>query len=190
MRLVLLALSIALLIGLATGGRPGRLAEIRLRWPVLGLIGIGLQLIPATGAVGMALLLSSFAFLGAVTTANLRLPGFPLIMVGLALNLLVISVNGGMPVTADALIRSGQRATMTDLMHHGGSKHHLATDSDRLVELADAIPIGPPIRQAVSVGDILAYAGVAWFVIRGMHRRRAVRSPGGTADADVAEASP
>jgi hypothetical protein len=190
MRLALLALSIALLIGLVTGGRPSHLADVRFRWPVLGLIGIALQLIPANGTLGTALLLSSFAFLGVVTAANLRLPGFPLIMAGLTLNLLVIAVNGGMPVTADALLRSGQRATMTELMQHGGPKHHLASDADELLPLADAIPVGPPIRQAVSVGDLLAYAGVGWFVVRRMHGRRGVRSSDGTADAEVAEASP
>ena len=176
MRLALLVFAIALLIGVLVGGRPTRLADVRFRWPLLGLAGIALQLVPGSGTLGTVLLLASFALLGAVCIANIRLPGFPLILAGLSLNLLVIGVNGGMPVTAHALIASGQRDTLTDLVRHGGSKHHLATDSDRLIVLSDSIPIGPPVRQAVSVGDILAYTGAGWFIVSGMRRRRRVGS--------------
>lgn len=187
MRLALFALGGAILVGLLTGGRPSRLAEVRFRWPLAGIGGVVLQLIPASGTLGVAFLLSSFVLLGLAAAANVRLPGFPLILAGLALNFLVIAVNGGMPVTADALAASGQQATLKDLVEHGGSKHHLATGADDLVVLADAIPLGAPIRQAVSVGDILAYSGAAWFLVRRMHRPGGVGSAG---DPQIAEASP
>jgi hypothetical protein len=187
MRLALFALVGAILIGLATGGRPSHLVEVRFRWPLVGLAGVALQLIPASGTLGVALLLSSFALLALAVAANLRLPGFPLILTGLALNFLVIVVNGGMPVTAHALAASGQQATLKDLVQNGGTKHHLATSADDLVVLADDIPLGAPVRQAVSIGDILAYSGAAWFIVRGMHRRGGVGSAG---DPHIVEASP
>jgi hypothetical protein len=187
MRLALLALGGAVLVGLLTGGRPSRLAEVRFRWPILGLAGVALQLIPASGTLGVFLLLGSFVLLGLTVAMNVRLPGFPLILAGLALNFLVIAVNGGMPVTANALVASGQQGTLEDLVEHGGAKHHLATGADDLVVLADAIPLGAPVRQAVSVGDILAYSGAAWFIVRGMRRRGGVGSAG---DPRIVESSP
>jgi hypothetical protein len=186
-RLALFALGGAILVGLLTGGRSGRLAEVRFRWPLAGIGGVVLQLIPASGTLGVALLLSSFVLLGLAAAANIRLPGFPLILAGLALNFLVIAVNGGMPVTSNALVASGQQATLKDLLQNGGAKHHLATSADHLVVLADAIPLGAPVRQAVSVGDILAYSGAAWFIVRGMHRRGGVGSAG---DPQTVESSP
>ena len=49
------------------------------------------------------------------------------------------------------------------------------------------LPLGEPVRQAVSVGDILAYSGAAWFIVRGMHRRGGVGSAG---DPQIVESSP
>jgi len=186
-RLALFALGGAVLVALLTGGRPSRIGEVRFRWPLAGIGGVVLQLIPAAGMLGVALLISSFVLLGLAAAANVRLPGFPLILAGLALNFLVIAVNGGMPVTAHALVASGQQATMKDLVENGGSKHHLATDADDLVVLADSIPLGAPVHQAVSVGDLMAYAGAAWFIVRGMRRRGGVLSPG---DPQIVETSP
>jgi len=187
MRLALFALGGAVLIGFLTRGRPSHLAEVQFRWPVVGLAGVALQFIPASGTLGIVVLLSSFVLLGLAVAVNIRLPGFPLILAGLALNFLVIAVNGGMPVTANALVASGQQATLKDLLEDGRAKHHLATRADDLVVLADAIPLGAPVRQAVSVGDILAYSGAAWFIVRGMHRRGGVGSAG---DPQIVESSP
>jgi hypothetical protein len=101
---------------------------------------------------------------------NRRLPGFALVVVGLCLNFLVIAVNQGMPVTREALEGSGQLDTLHELETDGGAKHHLAGPGDDLLILADRIALPPPISQAISVGDIVAYAGVIWFVAAGMRR--------------------
>jgi hypothetical protein len=73
-----------------------------------------------------------------------------------------------MPVTRHTLVASGQANTLSDLRSGADTKHHLASDDDALVFLGDAIPIPPPVRQAVSLGDLLTYAGAMWFVIRAM----------------------
>jgi hypothetical protein len=180
MRLILATVLLALAVGFLARGRLGGLADITLRWPALAFAGIVLQLIPAGKSYGIPVLLLSFALLTGFAVANIRSPGFPLILVGLLLNLTVIAVNGGMPVGEQALVASGQSDTLDELEQHAGAKHHLAGDSDRLLFLGDVIAIGRPIGQAVSVGDIWVYVGAAWFIIQGMRR------PARRADANMA----
>lgn len=171
MRLVLLSIPAAVLIGYVGGGRLGHLSSVRVRWPLAAFIGIVLQFAPVSGTAGFVLLVLSFVALLAFAATNLRLPGFPVILVGLALNFTVIAVDHGMPVTRHALIASGQRSTLRDLIDQGGSKHHLATSADSILPLGDVIAIGAPVRQAISIGDIGAHIGGAWFVIGAMRPR-------------------
>jgi hypothetical protein len=190
MKLVLLTLVLAVLVGLALGGRWSNLGRLQVRWPAVALVGLALQLAPLPGRImPMAALYASFGLLIAFAAVNLRarVPGFALILVGVLLNLAVISVNGGMPVTRQALEASHQLDTLEELVQDGGAKHHLAGPSDRLLFLGDVIAL-PPIEQAVSVGDLFTYAGVVWLVVAGMlgrSRRRepvapVLTSPGGT----------
>jgi hypothetical protein len=168
MRLVVLTIPVAILVGYLAGGRLGNLANVPFRWPVSGLAGIALQFAPVSGTGGTLLLVGSFLFLFVAAGVNRKLPGFALILVGLWFNFLVITINEGMPVTRHALTASGQTNTLSDLRSGSDTKHHLASDEDALVFLGDAIPIPPPVRQAVSLGDLLTYAGAMWFVIRAM----------------------
>lgn len=188
MRLVAFTLPAAVLLGYLAGGRLGRLAGASFRWPIAGLGGIALQFAPFAGTAGYVLLLGSFVMLFAAAGANWRLPGFILVLAGLWLNFLVIAVNHGMPVTMHALMASGQQDTLAELRANPGSKHHLATNTDVLLPLADQIPIGTPVDQAVSVGDLLVHAGAIWFVVRGMRGAAAVGSMD-RSDLHVAESS-
>jgi hypothetical protein len=178
-RFVVLAFSVAVVIGIAMGGRPSRLASLTLRWPALAVAGIGLQFLPVAGSAGDVTVLVSFALLLAFAVANLRSPGFPLVLVGLVLNALVIAVNQGMPVTRGALVASDQLDTYGYLVRHGGAKHHLATEDDRLLFLGDVIPVPSPIHQALSIGDVVMFAGVGVYLIDGMTRtpREATKAP-------------
>jgi Family of unknown function (DUF5317) len=177
MRFVLVTLILAVLLGYLAGGRLGRLGATRLRWPVLAFAGIALQLLPIEGTGGYAIVLASFALLAAFAVANIRHPGFALILVGLALNALVIAVNRGMPVTRAALVESDQSSTYSYLVHHGGAKHHLATGDDQLLFLGDVIPVPGPIAQAVSIGDLTMFAGISWFVVARMRRPPVASTP-------------
>ena len=186
MRLVLIALLLAIGLGLAVGGRPSGLSALRIRWAPLAAVGLALQfLAPSRGNWPYLVLMLSFVLLTQFAVANLRVPGFPLILGGLLMNFLVIGANHGMPVTRQALIGSGQQDTLTELVERGGERHHLAGPSDRLLFLADVTPIPEPIRQAVSAGDIVAYVGVAWVVVAAMRRR----DPKGGDRASVLEAA-
>jgi hypothetical protein len=174
MRLVSLVLLVTVVIGLLVGGRLTGLARLRTRWVPLALVGLALQTVLPADWWPLAALFVSFVLISVFCVVNVRTPGFLLILVGTLMNFAVIGVNQGMPVARAALLDSGQADTLTDLIQGGGAKHHLAGPDDRLLFLADVIPIPPPVRQAVSAGDVVAYAGVAYVVIVAMlaERRR------------------
>jgi Family of unknown function (DUF5317) len=170
-RLVLGVLVVAVVVGLISGGRIGRIASLRIRYPALAIVGLGLQFFfPARGAWPYVFLLASFLLLATFAIVNVKVAGFTLILVGMLMNFLVIAVNHGMPVTQRALVDSGQSATLTELVAHGGEKHHLAGPGDHLLFLGDVIAVPPPIHQAASAGDVVSYFGVAWVVVAAMRR--------------------
>jgi Family of unknown function (DUF5317) len=189
MRLILAAIVLAIAIGYAIGGSLRNFGGDRLRWPLLAVAGLALQLWPVSAtrsALGFGLLMGSFGLLFLFGALNIRNPGFPLIVVGLCMNALVIGVNHGMPVQRQALVRSGQGATLVLLEKEGGAKHHLEGPGDDVTFLGDVIPVPKPVGQVVSLGDVATYAGVMWFVVASMQpsrRRQESRS------AEVAELS-
>ncbi len=52
------------------------------------------------------------------------------------------------------------------------------TVDDTAVFLGDVIAIPPPLAQAISLGDIFTYGGVAVVVVSGMRRRSAAEPVG------------
>jgi Family of unknown function (DUF5317) len=117
--------------------------------------------------LAVGLLAASYAVLLVFVAVNIRLPGFPVVAAGFALNLLVISLNGGMPVSDSALrsaYGSGYAEMRRDLVEHGGAKHHLAGPDVVLRPLTDVIPVGRPVHLVLSVGDLLFYVGVVWLL--------------------------
>jgi hypothetical protein len=186
MRLILATLALAGAVGLIAGGRPSALASLKVRWTPAALIGLALQLAPASGRTwGLVLLVVSFVLLTGFAVVNARagVPGFILILLGVVMNFTVIAVNQGMPVSRDALVASHQEESLPILLARPGAKHHLARPDDRLMLLADVIAV-PPLKQVVSLGDILAYTGVVWLVVAGMRRREPVAAPEATVSAE------
>jgi hypothetical protein len=180
LRLLVISLAGAVVLGLLAGGRFTNLAETRFRLGWVGLVGVALQFAPVSGGLGDLVLTSSFLCLFVVCLANRALPGFVLVLVGLWMNFLVITVNQGMPVTREAVIASGQADTLAELKALDSPKHHLKGPDDQLLILADIIGIGSPIHQAVSIGDLAALTGISWFVIGAMRRRAATAPSPGT----------
>lgn len=172
MRLILLTVAIAIGVGLLAGGRFSVFPSIPVRWWWLAIAGVVLQFVPVSGELGYLSLLASFVLLLVFAFINLRSPGFILILTGLLLNTVVIAANHGMPVTQRALTRSGQTATLADLIEHGGAKHHLAKSDTVLLALGDVIAFPSPIAQAVSAGDLCVHVGVGWFVVAALRPRR------------------
>ena len=175
MTLIVSTLVLAGMLGLLLGGRLSNLARLRIRRVPAAVEGLAQQLAPVPGNTSPLLLLYvSFALLAwfAIVNIHSRVPGAWLILAGIWLNFTVIAVNQGMPVSREALVRSDQMDTLELLVKEGGAKHHLAGPSDQVLFLGDVIAIGPPVRQAVSAGDVFTYAGVAWLIVAGMRSRR------------------
>jgi hypothetical protein len=165
--LVLIVIGVAVCVGFVAGGSLRRFERFRLHWWGVALAGLALQGIPlASGVsrpVGSAALLASYALLGSFAWVNRRLPAVWLMIVGLGLNIVVIGVNGGMPVSESALETAD--ASAEGLEGAGTFKHHLMGPSDDLTPLGDVIGIPPPIGAVISIGDALLYAGVAILVV-------------------------
>lgn len=178
MILLIAVVAFALVLGLLLKGSFRRFEDLRLRWWGLVIVGLALQLLPLPSgrsggdiAVRVAVLACSYGSLILFAALNVRWRGMPLVLIGLALNAAVIVANGGMPVSAEAIERSGQGEMMQVLIDEGAAKHHLMTEDDVLTPLADVIPIPPPVGQIVSVGDLFVYAGIVWLVVVVMRGR-------------------
>ena len=175
MKLLLAVVLLSVCLGYAFGGRLHRLESIRPRWWGLVILGLGIQFVPLPEgvagtdlAIRTAVLALSYSLLIAFGLLNVRMPGMFLVVIGLACNMAVIVVNGGMPASAQALIDSGQEDVLAFLQDQGADKHHLLTDEDQLTFLADVIAVPQPIGQAVSVGDIFVYVGLIWLIVAAM----------------------
>lgn len=121
------------------------------------ILGLGTQLVigglistpPLVVVLSMALI-AAFLFL------NRARSGFPLALAGLALNGIVIALNGAMPVSAPAMQVVG-----TAELPPGDLRHALATGDTVLPWLGDVIRVG---ERLVSIGDILMLGGLVWFL--------------------------
>jgi hypothetical protein len=173
--ILLYAIGIGLLVGRAAGGRVAALAGIHIHWWGLALGGLVFQLVlfgplvaERVGDAGPALYVASSAIVFIALLRNLGLPGFPLLAVGAALNMLVIVANGGyMPSAAEAweLLNGVARVPTMDF-----SNSTLIGPGTTLPFLGDvfALPRPIPLANVFSVGDVLIGVGAAWCVIRSM----------------------
>jgi len=165
--LVLIVIGLAVCVGFAAGGSLRHFERFRVHWWGVALAGLALQGIPLTSGVsrpiGTVALLGSYLLLGSFAWVNRRLPAVWLVMVGLALNFVVIGVNNGMPVSVRALEVAG--ASAEGLAGGGTLKHHVMGRADTLTPLGDVIGIPPPIGVVISIGDVILYAGVAILVV-------------------------
>jgi hypothetical protein len=173
--LVLILIALAILIGFVAGGSLRPFEHVRIHWWGAALVGVLLQALPLPGELGTVAVVASYALLIGFAVVNRRLPALWLVIAGLLLNLAVIGLNGGMPVSASALRTAGTDSA--GLVGAGAIKHHLMRPDDVLTPLADVIGIPSPIGAVVSVGDLLLYAGIAILVVavmlgRGGENRR------------------
>ena len=184
MKLFALVIAFAILVGYLTGGRLSRFEAMRLRWWWLAIVGLGIQFVPLPeGTTGTDLLVRtivlsfSYVLLVVFAAVNVRVPGMVLVLIGLACNFAVIAANGGMPVRAQALRDSGQEDVLALLQEDGAAKHHLMTDEDVLTFLGDVIAVPQPVGQAISIGDVFIYTGLAWLIVGAMRARTPSASP-------------
>ncbi len=157
------AVLLGLVAGIAAGGDLRRLMRVRVRALPL-LFGAGaLRLLGFVVALPVAMYASVLAVLVVVAFLNRQIPGVLLAMVGIALNLMVISLNGGMPVDEAAAQAAGVEVRDDGL-------HVPLTGATVLSFLADTVP-APLFRNVYSLGDILLAGGGFWIMF-GLLRRR------------------
>ena len=122
-----------------------------------------------TRASAFAVLLLTQAAVVAFVLLNRRLPGTSLMLVGLALNIIVIAANQAMPVSERAAGLAGTEY-LTDQRHvdHGlHLRNERLTEDTNLPWLSDVIPL-PIVEQVASVGDLILGLGIARLVYKRM----------------------
>lgn len=181
MRLAVLALLGGLAAAVALGGRLARLPDERLRWPALTLVAVVLYWAPslssASSGAAVALLLCSYAVLLGFALANLRLRGMAVVGVGLALNAMVISANGGMPVDPRAVVAAGLVSPDQLIGVELGPARQWQEADDRLAVLGDNVAVAA-LDEAVSFGDLVLAAGLANVAFRLLRPAAGRRSSG------------
>lgn len=162
----MLASSIVLgvLAGLALRGDVRRLGSIRVRWWPLLALAVAIRVLGgALGDLALPAYLIAFGSVLAVAVMNAALPGMPFIALGAALNLVVVGLNGGMPVDPAALDIAGARMPIDRL-------HVPLTTSTALPILADRIPVAF-FANVYSAGDFALAAGGFLVPVGAMRRR-------------------
>jgi hypothetical protein len=175
-----LALVAGVVIGLASGGRFRFLAQRRVRGTWLVVLGFGLQYATdhlKVGPLGTVMVLAGTVALLAFAAVNPTLVGIGVVALGVAANALVISVDGGMPVRANAVVAAHLATRAQEPTLGYGYRHHREGPGDSLTPLADIIPI-PAFREVVSFGDLILAVGVAATLARLLQpgARHAVKS--------------
>jgi hypothetical protein len=165
---------IAIVVGLFRKGNFNGFAELRLRsgwiFPVLLIIQILIFIFQ--NKLSWVASISEYFFLGVYVIGmyflwvNRKLSGFNYILIGVFLNFLVMSINGGrMPVSMEAALTLDP--FYSDVLKNGiYAKHQLLTGTTRLGLLGDIIPLSSPYprNQVISIGDIIMNIGGFIFV--------------------------
>lgn len=181
------SLILGIVLGLLAGGRLENLASVKLR--LIQALFFGLFLRYATqfaleagsgpaDSLRLPLFGAGFLFLLAGLWANREQPGLPLAFVGILLNAIAMTSNGGyMPVWEPSVLAAGFPATELGTAFHrivgtaaGGISGDFLAQAG---PLGDIIPIPIPfIRNVASIGDVFLAAGLAFFLFA-----TTVRSP-------------
>lgn len=180
--ILLLAVAIGILAGWGWARlqkHPYQAPNLQVSWlaVIAFLPQLGMAYLPTTrnlvsgGLVATSLIISLLLFLGFVWW-NRRLPGMPILMIGLILNLLVMVANGGwMPIepkTASQLVGTNVLQIIDAGSRFGQKDILLLPQQIHFGFLADRflLPAWFPYQTAFSLGDILIALGVFWLLLK------------------------
>ena len=177
--ILLVALLLGATLGWVRGGKVRNLERLRIRYSGAIIFLFVVQAIVRGRPVPLpwldtpyrvtiwciaALLLALLAF------ANYRVRGFLIVGLGFALNLLVVSLNRGMPLALGAALQAG--ATPESIATgQGAGFYNLISPETALPLLGDVIGLPHVFGQTgvvLSVGDVLLLVGAAIVVAEGM----------------------
>ncbi len=179
---VTIALSIVVVV--ATKGSFGRLGALHLRVLWLLFLGLAIQIVlevvdfpkDRIDDAGIAILLLSYVAILGFCAVNRKVKGMTIIGIGVALNVLVIALNQGMPTKDDVRERDGREVHVPI---EQTVKHRPQEDDDLLGFLGDVISAPGLPNQQFSIGDIVIGLGVVDLCFEGSRvpRRRGMRRP-------------
>jgi hypothetical protein len=170
---ILYAVIVGLLVGLAMGGRPAGLADLRFRWPWVFLAGLAVQVVLFSDAVterigetGVPIYVASTLVVLVAVLANRRIPGMLVVAVGALSNLAAIVANGGyMPASIEAMAALGKEPKTV-------YSNSVVVPDPVLGPLTDifALPTWLPLANVFSAGDVLIGIGVVLVMALTMRR--------------------
>ena len=190
MRFTLLAVIVGIVAGYVAGGGHRHLSTLRLRGAWLPAVWAGIYMVVARLHVPWAvplLLVAHLGFLVFVALNVRRTSGLWLVGIGLALNVAVLMVNHTTPYRPSALRAAGIHEQHANDVLRSSAVGRPERDSDRLMFLANVIPLNAgPFHEVLSVGDLALGAGMGLVVFQALqpaHRR--TRKRRGHADVDT-----
>lgn len=178
--LLLWGVVIGVAVGVLRGGNIANLEKLGIKhlWLVALALVIQLLIFPLTSSepfitFGTELFhLGSYFILLVFILLNWRVWQIPFMALGMALNLLVIWVNGGfMPASVESLNRAGKTEVANSLLENGTYGNVIEmTDSTALDFLGDwlFLPNWFPFSTAFSLGDTIIVIGLVLFFGWGM----------------------
>jgi Family of unknown function (DUF5317) len=180
----------SLLLAWARGASPLRLGAVRLRGLPLPFLAYSIQVAVFQAGLGQALpavlwQVVSAGLLLLFLIANLRYRALGIVALGVGLNLLVVTLNGGyMPASPEDLRAAGMPQVAAQLETQGSFQKTGRQDEGTVLPiLGDVIrvPLPGPDR-VVSPGDVLVALGIFLFLQEALvgHRTGDAGNPGGS----------
>lgn len=180
-----MTIALAIIVVVATKGSFERLSRLHFRMLWLLFLGLAIQIVlevvefreDRVEDVGFAILLLSYAAILAFCLVNHAVRGMTIIAVGVALNVLVIALNQGMPTKDGVRERDGSDVHVPI---EQTVKHRPLEDEDLLSFLGDVITVPGLPNQQFSIGDIVMGLGIVDLCFEGSRvpRRRKYATAG------------
>ena len=168
---------VAVLVVALTKGSFHRIGRIQLHALWLLLAALAIQVVlefvdfpkDRIDDAGLAILLASYALIFAFCFVNRHTSGMVIIAIGVALNVLAIALNGGMPTKDEVQQRNGRDVHVPI---ERTVKHKRRESDDKLPFLGDVITAPGVPNQQFSVGDIVIGIGVVDICFEASRRPR------------------
>jgi len=178
---IVATVALAIIVVVATKGSFERLGRLRFHMLWLLFLGLAIQIVlevvefpkDRIEDVGFGILLLSYVAILGFCFVNRSVRGMTLIAIGVALNVLVIALNQGMPTKDNVHEREGREVHVPI---EQTVKHRPQEDDDLLAFLGDVITAPGFPNQQFSIGDIVMGLGVVDLCFEGSRvpRRRGV----------------